>query len=86
MCVFPFDAAFCFFFLFFAFPGSDITAPKGVIESNEQNFRLLENVVERRGGEARRDELILQGAISGRRREQLRKQEKADEMGQAGGV
>lgn len=55
--MFPFDAAFCFF-LFFAFPGSDITAPKGVIESNEQNFRLLENVEERRaaGGEKRRDE------------------------------
>lgn len=32
---------------FFFFGLSDITAPKGVIESNEQNFRLLENVEQR---------------------------------------
>lgn len=41
---------FCFrcWFLSFLFSGlSDITAPKGVIESNEQNFRLLENVEQR---------------------------------------
>lgn len=41
---FPYDVGFSLYF----FSGlSDITAPKGVIESNEQNFRLLENVEQR---------------------------------------
>lgn len=41
---FSFDVGFSLYL----FSGlSDITAPKGVIESNEQNFRLLENVEQR---------------------------------------
>lgn len=43
---FAFDVGFSRFVSFFS-GLSDITAPKGVIESNEQNFRLLENVEQR---------------------------------------